>query len=151
MASEPIINPNNLKIEGWYCQDSYSKRKVILLTKDVRDIVPQGIAVDDHDALSDPGELIRLKEILSINFKLLDKPVVTDQQRKVGKVKDYACEMHSLSIQKLYVSQPVLRNISGGQLTIDRTQIIEITDKQITVRDVDIKVGSPITAALGIR
>lgn len=142
MAEEPIINPNNLKIEGWHCKDHFSKRELILLSQDVRDIVPQGIAIDDYDRLSEPGELIRMQEILSFQFVLIGKQVVTDSGRKVGKVNDYAADSTSFLVQKLYISLPVYKNIKGGQISIDRQQIVEITDKNIVVRDVEEKVDS---------
>lgn len=144
MAKQIIINPNNLKIEGWHCEDQFNKQNLILLTKDVRDIVPQGLAIDDYDKLSDPNDLVRLRDILELNFNLIGNLVVTDSKRRLGKVSDYAADMDSLYIRKIYISQPVYRNFSGGQLCIDRSQIVEITPSKITVRDVDIKVGSAI-------
>ena len=146
IAERPIINPNNLKIEGWYCLDQFSKKTLVLLTKDIRDIVPQGLAIDDYDRLSEPEDLIRIQEIINLNFELIGKPVVTDSKRKVGKVGDYAVDVASYFIQKLYVSQPVYKNLSGGQLSIGRTQIVEITNRQIVVRDVDERVGAPAPA-----
>ena len=151
MAEKPIINPNNLKIEGWYCTDHFNKSTLILLTKDIRDIVPQGLAIDDYDRLSEPEDLVRLQEILKINFELIGKHTITDQKRKLGKVSDYAADTNSFTVQKLYINQPMYKNLTGGQLSIDRSQIVEITDKHIMVRDVDVKVGSPVTALLGIR
>lgn len=145
-ALRPVINPNNLKIEGWYCKDATSKKTLVLLSKDVRDIVPQGLAIDDHDVLSEASELLRLKEILTIDFDLVGKSVVTDSGRRLGKVVDYATDMSSLYIQKFYVSQPVYKNLAGGQLSIDRTQIVEITPKNVTVRDVDEKVTGAVGA-----
>lgn len=150
-AERPIINPNNLKIEGWYCRDQFSKQTLILLAGDIRDIVPQGLAVDDYDVLTEPEELIRLKEILEINFEVIGKPVVSDSKRRIGKVNDYALDAKSFYIQKLYVAQPVYKNFAGGQLSVDRTQIIEITPRQITVRDVEEKAGSPVAALFGVR
>jgi sporulation protein YlmC with PRC-barrel domain len=143
-AKQLIINPNNLKIEGWYCEDKFSKRSLVLLAKDVRDIVPQGLAIDDHERLSEASELVRLHDVLELNFGLIGKPVITESKRKVGKVSDYSADMSTLYVVKLYISQPVYRNFSGGQLSIDRSQIVEITSSQITVRDVDIKVGAAI-------
>jgi sporulation protein YlmC with PRC-barrel domain len=142
-ALEPIINPHNLKIEGWFCEDHFSKQTLVLLTQDVRDFVPQGIAVNDHEALTEPDELVRLQEILKLNFALLGKQVVTNHKRKLGKVADYAVETTSMVIQKLYVARPVYRSITDGQLSIDHSQIIEINDRRIIVRDVDIKVTHP--------
>lgn len=144
----PVINPNNLKIEGFYCQDS-RKQQSILLSQDIRDILPQGFAVNDHAALSEPHELVRLKEILDLNFVLSGKPVVTTAKQKVGKVNDYAFETESMMIQKLYVSQSVFKSLTGGSLSIDRSQIQEITPSRIIVQDLLKKVpaAAPASAA----
>ncbi len=147
-ASQPIINPNNLRLEGWYCVDMFSKETLVLLAQDVRDFVRQGIAVDDFEVLSQPEELIRLKEVLELEFNLIGLPAVTNHKRRLGKVGDYALETSSMLIQKLYITRPVYRSLSDGQLSIDRSQIIEITDRRVVVRDADIKVGAQsVTAA----
>lgn len=58
-----IFNPNNLKIEGFYVQDSFdSKKKLILLCQDIREIIPQGIVINDHEVLGESDELVRLKK-----------------------------------------------------------------------------------------
>ena len=150
-AERPIVDPNNLKIVGWYCRDHFSKKELILLSKDIRDIVPQGLAIDDYDVLSSPEELIRIKDVLELNFELIGKPVVTDTKRRLGKVSDYAADVSSFFIIKMYISQPIYKSPAGGQLSIDRSQIVEITPDHIVVRDVDEKVRSPAAALLGIR
>jgi sporulation protein YlmC with PRC-barrel domain len=147
-AERPIINPNNLKIEGWYCTDQFSKETLILLSQDIREIIPQGFAVDDHEVLSHPEELLRLQKILELDFELIGKHVITNRKRRVGKVVDYATDVDALIIQKLYVSQPIYKNLAGGQLSIDRSQIIEITRKYVKVREADQQVTSPVPAAL---
>ena len=149
-ATKPLINPNNLKIEGWFCEDSFSKETLILLARDVRDFVPQGIAINDHGDLSDPDELIRLKDVIELDFELNGKPVVTDHKRRLGKINEYAIDTASMVIQKLYVTRPMYRSLSDSQLSIDRSQIIEITDRRVLVRDADVKVGQtvPNTAPL---
>jgi uncharacterized protein YrrD len=133
---KPIINPNNLKIEGFYCLDRYDRKKsLVLLYKDIREIIPKGFIVNDHEVLSEPSELLRLKDILEINFELIGKPVVTVGKVKVGKVSDYATEESSLYIQKLYVGQSLVRNFTGGSLNVDRNQIVEITNRKIIIQD----------------
>ena len=134
-ATSPIINPNNLKIEGWYCQDRFSKDTLILISQDVRDVIKQGLVINDHDNLSEPGELIRLKDVLNIQFDLLGKPAVTTNKKRVGKVSDYAVEIETFYIQKLYLSQPIIKSLNGGTLSVDRNQIIEITDKKVIIQD----------------
>ncbi|HSX35340.1 MAG TPA: hypothetical protein VLH84_00220 [Patescibacteria group bacterium] len=136
----PIINPDNLKIEGFYVQDYASRKQLVLLSQDIRDVLPQGVVVNDQEALSDPTELVRLKHVLSLNFELIGKQVVTTGKDKVGKVSDFATETQSMYIQKLYVTQSVFKNFAGGNLGVDRSQIVEITDKQIIIGDLHEKV-----------
>jgi sporulation protein YlmC with PRC-barrel domain len=141
----PIINPNNLKIEGFYCQDRFDKRDLILLYQDIRDVMPQGYVVNDHDVLVEPDELIRLKDILELNFELIGKQVVTTDKEKVGKVSDFATETETMFVQKIYVAQSILKSITGGSLSIDRTQINEITPKRIIINELmkNAPVGAP--------
>lgn len=135
VTDEPIINPNNLQIEGWHAQELDTKQYVVLLSQDIRDILPQGFVVNDHDALSNPKELIRLSETLKHNFTVIDKTIVTTGRKRLGKVTDYTFEKDGFFIQKLYVSQSLLKSFTGGALMIDRTQIVEITNKKIVVKE----------------
>lgn len=148
IAIRPIINPNNLQVEGWRCEDSFSKTELILLKQDVRDFVPQGIAVNDHDVLSEPEELIRLREVLELDFEVIGKHVVTNRRRRLGKVNDYALDPITMKIQKLYVSRPVYKSLSDGQLSVDRSQIIEITTSTVVVRDTEVTQEKTMPAAM---
>ena len=76
----------------------------------------------------------------NINFELIGKAVETSSGQKLGKVNDYSTDTDSMFIKKMYVTQPIYKNFSGGNLGIDRTQIVEITDKKIVVNDIDAKV-----------
>lgn len=143
-----IINPNNLKIEGFYCNDHFSKKRLILLSQDVRDVISQGIVVDDHDALTEPDELIRLNSILELKFELLGKPVQTVSKERVGKVSDFAADKETLYIQKLYVGQSLLKSLSTGQISVDRNQIVEITNRKVVIKELlkPTKSGAVMTA-----
>src|SRR6266404_6111106 len=137
IAQLPIINPHNLKILGWWCT-APSGQRTVLLAEDIREVLPAGLAVNDEDALSEPADLVRHKEILDIEFDLMDKPVKTKRQ-KLGKVSDYSYN-DGLFVQKLYVARPLHKVFtSEDTLVIDREQIIEVTDKYILVRDSEIK------------
>jgi sporulation protein YlmC with PRC-barrel domain len=131
----PIVNPNNFKIEGFYCEDSYSKERLILLWQDVRDVSRQGYIVNDHDVLTDPNELVRLKDVIDHNYSVINQQVVTLDNQKVGKVSDYAVETTTMYIQKIYVSQSILKSFTGGSLSIDRNQINEVTPKKIIINE----------------
>lgn len=144
-----ICNPNNLKIEGFYCADSFNKTELILLYQDIREIVRDGYVVNDHDVLAEAEELVRLKSVLDLRFELLGKQVETLSKQKIGKVSDYAVETETMFVQKIYVSQSILRSFTGGSLSIDRNQIHEITDKRVIVQDLldDATVTAPAAAS----
>lgn len=141
-----LINPNNLKIEGFYCSDRFTGEKLVLLPQDIRDLLPQGIAVNDHDVLSDPEDLVRLQDMMNLNFQLLGKTVVTVSKERLGKVNDFAADSETLYIQKLYIGQSVFKSFSSGQLSIDRDQVVEITPSKIVIND--ILKGTPAGAAV---
>jgi len=139
LAETPIINPHNLKILGWWCNTPDGRQ--VLLAEELRQSVPEGLAVNDEAALSDPADLVRHQEVLDINFELMDKPVRTKRQR-LGRVSDYSYN-DGMFIQKLYVARPLRKVFSAEDtLIIDREQIIEVTDKYILVRDTEVKATS---------
>ncbi len=142
----PIINPDSLKIEGFYCEDRFDKSRLVLLVQDIREIMANGYVINDHDVLADPTELVRLKKVLDLNFELIGKHVVTVDKQKVGKVSDYATDTGSMFIQKIYVAQSILKSLTGGSLSIDRTQINEITPKRVIINELSKK--APATAAV---
>lgn len=131
----PIINPNNLKLEGFYCEDRYSHDELVLLVQDIRDVVQKGYVVNDHDALVEADELVRLKDILELGYDPIGKQVVTLSKEKVGKISDYAIETDSMYIQKLYASQSIFKSLAGGSLSIDRSLVQEITPRQIIISE----------------
>lgn len=137
-AINPIINPHNLKILGWWCSAPSSRERLVLLSEDVREMMPNGLAVNDEAALSTPEELVRHGDILNIKFELLNKVVKTKRQ-KLGKVGDFSYN-DGMFVQKLYVSRPMTKIFSSEDtLLVDRTQILEVTDTYILVRDSDVK------------
>lgn len=138
-AVEPVINPHNLKILGWWCKAPGGK-ELVLLADNVREVMPTGLAVNDEEALSTPDELVRFSEILDIRFQLIDKSVKTKRQ-KLGKVSDFSYN-DGLFVQKLYVARNLVKVFSSvDTLLIDRVQILEVTDHYILVRDSDVRVG----------
>ena len=134
-AIAPVLNPKSLKVEGFYCQDSLSHKQLILLGQDIREASRRGFIVDDYDVLVEPDDLVRLREVLELAFELLKKPVETVSKQKVGRVNDYAIEMSTMYIQKLYVGQPIWKSLTGGSLSVDRNQIVEVTTRRIIINE----------------
>lgn len=142
----PIINPNNLYIEGWYAEDNRTRQHLILLSKDIRDILPQGFVVNDHEVLSAPEELVRLEELIKLRFELLGLKVTSESGTRYGKINDYAFETKNLYIQKLYVAQSLVKNFSGGTLSVDRSQIIEVTNRRVIIEEPTDKARASVTS-----
>ena len=128
----PIINPHNLHIDGFYCKAVHKNDRLILLDMNIRDFGPGGIIINDHNDLSEPGDLVRLKPILDLSFKLIDKKVISSK-KTIGKVAEYAIEKESLFVQKLYVVPPVWQSIGTSRLVFDRSSVLEVTDSHIVV------------------
>lgn len=144
-AVEPIINPHNLKIMGWWCKIASRGGNEILLNENVREMAPNGLVVDDDAALSSPQDLVRHGEILDIKFQLLDKLAKT-KNHKLGKVSDYTFD-ETMYVQKLYVSRSLSKIFSSDDtLIIDRSQILEVTDHYILVDEADAKETAEETA-----
>ena len=148
-AYEPIINPANLKIEGWFASERRKKDEMILPSSEIREIISKGFVVDDHDAITHPEDLVRMDKLVTMRFEVIGKSLRTDQKRRLGKVVDYTVDDTTMLIQKLYVSRGAVRGLTKQDMLIDRSQIVEINNKAIVVRDTSIRVGSgsPATAA----
>ena len=130
-----LVNPDNLKIEAFWCRDRFSGRLLLLLRNDIRGAIPQGILINDNEVFSEPEDLVRLKDIITLNYDPMSKLVVTTGGKRLGRVVDFAVEMSSMYVQKIYVNQNFLKSLGVSQLSIDRTQITEITDKKIVVQE----------------
>src|SRR5690606_432048 len=85
--------------------------------------------------LAEPNELVRLHKVMRLDFALIGKSVVTKSGKRMGKVNDFATEPSSMMIKKIYVTQTLLKNLAGGSLSVDRTQILEINDRKIVIKD----------------
>jgi sporulation protein YlmC with PRC-barrel domain len=145
VATQPVINPNNLKIEGFYCNTA-QKGSLILLCQDIRETLPDGFVIDDLERLADPEDLVRLKDVLELNFDLIGKQVVTIDKHKIGKVSDYAVDTSSMYVQKIYSTQSIFKSLTGGSLSIDRTQVQEVTPRKIIITELQPKNPLPVTA-----
>jgi uncharacterized protein YrrD len=147
-VTAPIINPNRLNIEGFYVTDSVDRSQLILLYQDIREVSVQGYIVDDHDVLAQPADLVRLQNVLSFNYQLLNKPIETVDREKIGKVSDYAVETATMYVQKLYVSRSLWKSLTAGSLSIDRTQIVEVTNKRIIINNLLQGIPSTVPATI---
>jgi hypothetical protein len=146
LAQRPIINPHNLKIVGWWCRTPRRPEPQVLLIDDIRETDGDGLAINDEEEITPADDLVRLKDILDINYDLIGKPVKT-KRTKLGKVGDFSYN-DGMFVQKLYVERPMVKVFSmEDTLIIDRKQILEVTDHYILVRDAEVKVTEGVPSA----
>lgn len=139
----PIINPNNLHIDGFYCTSAHSNETLVLLDIYVRDLSARGLIIDDHNNLSETDELIRLQPIINLNFSIIDKRVLVNK-RRMGKVVEYAIDKESLFVQKFYVKPPILMSFKQDRLTFDRKSVTEVTDTHISFSGPEVNAGAAV-------
>lgn len=138
-TGEPIIDPRKLQIVAYYVSGPRIQTLSVVHTSDIREFGQLGFIVDGADTVMELDEdLIRLKEVINFRFTLLGKTVIDDTKKRLGKVSEYTVESDGFTVQKIHVTQTVLKNFTNSNLIIHRSQIIEITDSAIIVKSASI-------------
>jgi len=139
-ANHPIIDPRHLTIVAYEVTGPrLDQTPSLLRIADVREFSDIGMIIDSSDELVGPSDVIKLSEIIELNFKLIDLPVKDERGRKLGRVVDYSVEVPSFVIAQLSVKRPLFRSLNDSELLIHRSQIAEITDDQIIVKSAEDK------------
>ncbi len=132
----PILNPHKMSIEAFYVESPRFKDDRVLFTQDIRHVDRTSLIIDDEDDVIEVSEdLVRLQEMLSINFQLIHKKVISDSKRKIGKVNNFAIDDETFRIQKMYVSRTGITSFASSDLIIGRNQIAEVTDRYVVVKE----------------
>jgi uncharacterized protein YrrD len=130
----PLIDPRNLKLVALYVDGrTLTSSPAVLLPSDIREVGPLGVIIDDADKIIDPYEIVRLQEIIDLDFVLDNILVVDEKKRKIGRVEHYAFDPESYFVQQLYVKPTLGRSFKLAQIIINRSQILDINNKKITV------------------
>lgn len=139
MTVDPILDPHKMKVLGFYAEDRASGVDKILLLEDIREFSSAGLIVDSEESLVEPSDLVRLEEILDLNFHLLEKRVVTESGKKIGSVENYAMDDTSFRIEKIYARPTAMKALSTNDFIISRRQIAGVTNSQVIVKDAVVK------------
>lgn len=145
----PVINQLNLEVMALHCQFGRGKNQVgVILLRDVRQFAADCVIIDSFDEIEDAGEIVRLQKIMEQDFNPIGKQVVNESGQRLGKTEDYTINLKTGMLQKLYVHQSLMKSLLFNNLVVDRTQIIEISPKQFTVKDASVKQPSLTPHAL---
>ena len=133
-----IIDPEDLSVRAYHLGGpliaSDPEIGDVLDTRDIREVGTDGAIIDSTDVLVTADQVMRIKEILDLNFDLIGLKVVTKQGKKLGKVVDYTIDSSTFSIYQIIVQRPFMESFLDPQLTINRSQIIELDDYTITIK-----------------
>lgn len=148
-VSDIIIDPNDLKIVGFRVSGPLVRGEVgdILPVDSVREFSRAGMIVDSIDELVDGEEVIRIRDVLSLNFSLSGLKVISESKSKLGKVTDYIVDSDNWSTYQLIVQRPIMKSLLDPELIIPRSEIVEVNDYQVIVKDEHSKLRQPEPAA----
>lgn len=137
-----IIDPNDLKIVAFEVFGSLVGKEMgtILETGDIREISSIGMIVDSSDVLVNREDVIRLDKVMEIGFQIIGKKVVTKKGTKLGKVEDFITTSDNFEIVQLIVQRPLVKAFIDPELTISRSEIVEVDDEKIVVKDEEKKI-----------
>ncbi|MBO4855073.1 PRC-barrel domain-containing protein [Candidatus Saccharibacteria bacterium] len=133
-----IIDPEDLKIiaytvDGPVVHNDPEVGNILDLT-DVREMSDQGLIVNSADVFTTQEDVVKLDEIMSLEFDLVGLKVVDQKGKKLGKIIDYTIDSGSFTVYQLIVQRPVMSSFLDPQLTINRSQIVEIDDFKVVIK-----------------
>lgn len=131
-----IIDPDNLQIIAFRLEGpGVDRRQNILDTRSIREYSKYGMVIDAADELMADGEVVRISEVLGLNFNLIGLKVETKKGSNLGKVIDFTLTPDGFVTQQLIVKRPAIKSFIDPELTIPRQEIIEVTDYKIIVKN----------------
>jgi len=131
----PLVNPANLKIIAFELEGALlTERPSFLRVADIRELSGVGMIIDSSDELLALDDVIKIKELHELDFKLVGMSVIDEHKKKLGKVEDYTVETGNFVIEQLNIKHGIIRSLTDTGLLVHRSQIIEINDNAIIVK-----------------
>jgi len=101
----------------------------------IREYSRYGMVIDSIDELVEPDDVIKIANVLKLNFNLVGLKVETKKGSKLGKVSDYIVTNDNFTVQQIIVKRPLIKSFMDPELTIPRKEIVEVTDYKIIIKD----------------
>lgn len=132
----PIVDPDKLKIIAFYSKGPLIPRdENILDIKSIREYSTLGAVIDGEEELVGRNDVIHISKILDLNFDLIGLKVETKKGHKLGKVEDFTVLTDNFTVTQLIVKRPLIKSFLDSELIIPRSEIVEITDYKVIVKD----------------
>lgn len=132
-----IVDPNDLKILGFYLEGPLlnGTDATILDVRSIREYSHLGMVIDNIEELVAPDDVIRIQNVLELNFDLINLKVRTKKGTKLGHLIDYTVTSEDFIVQQIIVKRPLVKAFVDPELTISRKEIVEITDYEVIIKD----------------
>ena len=135
-VAKTIVDPNNLQIIAFELEGPLVNRNQnILDARSIREYSNLGMVIDDIEELVARDDVIKIADVLKLNFNPLTLKVETKKGSKLGKVQDFTVTSEDFILQQIIVKRPAIKALIDPELTISRNEIVEVTDYKIIVKD----------------
>ena len=134
--SSAIVDPDSLKILAFRLNGGIvSGSENLLDVNSVREYSSIGLVIDDADELVSSDDVVKIKKVIELNFDLLNLKVETKKGTKLGKVIDFTVTSEDFIVKQIIVKRPLVKSLTDPELTIPRSEIVEVTDYKIIIKD----------------
>lgn len=135
--ADVIIDPDTLKAIAFRLNGGIVPRSGAnyLDVSSIREYSAYGMVIDTADELISPDDVVKLSDVLRLNFSLIGLKVESKRHHKLGKVIDYTVTSDDFTVQQIVVKRPAIKSFVDSELVIHRREIVEITDYKIIVKD----------------
>lgn len=132
-----VVNPNDLKILAFRVDGPLVGKEVgeILPVESIREFSRLGMIVDSADEFVASDDVVKIRDILKLNFDLIGLKVETKRKSKLGKVTDFTVNPSDWHVQQIIVQRPLVKSFLDPELIISRSRIVDINDYTITVEE----------------
>lgn len=146
-TSELVVDPNDLKVIAFklYGPEVGKMSGDYLRVENVREFSGLGMVVDSADDFVERDEVIKLKEVLDLNFSLDGMKVETKKGSNLGRVSSFTVDTDGFYVQQLVVNRPFFKSFMDPELLIGKAEIVKITDDKIIVKDEESKIRERAT------
>lgn len=129
-----IIDPNFLKVVAFEINVASSKQRLFLETASVREFSKMGMIVDSDEEFVEQGDVIKLKEMIELDFTLENMKVLSKKKTMLGRVEDFMVTTDDFRVMQLIIKRPIYKSLIDPELVIGRSEIYEINDTEIIVK-----------------
>jgi sporulation protein YlmC with PRC-barrel domain len=134
--SNTIVDPDTLKIIAFRVKGALGPDGGnVLDANSVREYSEFGLVIDSSDELVKDDDVVKISNVIGLNFSLIDLKVETKKGSKLGRVLDFTVTNDNFSVQQIIVKRPAIKSFWDSELIIPRSEIVEITDYKIIVKD----------------